>query len=379
MWFQVEVGQLARLARTAVGWVSALCTWLAAWLTTGALQFGRSASGERRQAGSYDLVQRIAAGGMGEIWLARHAMLNRPAAVKVIQREMLARASFWRSRSLLQDFEHEARCTAALHSPHTVQLYDFGRTPEGDLFYAMELLGGMNLEELVRRFGPLPAGRVICLLRQVCRSLAEAHAVGMVHRDIKPANLQVTLRGGEVDFVKVLDFGLVVQSVEGTASRVGPARGTPAYIAPESIQHGTAVDARADLYSLGCVAYELLTGHLVFEGLGDREMVEAHLHQAPLSPTQRWRVPIPGELERLVMTLLEKDPSRRPGSAAEVEAWLARIASEHPWTRAQASEWWSTALPGAWKPLAVRSTAQVQAARNDSGERPTVRIRAAHG
>jgi serine/threonine-protein kinase len=294
--------------------------------------------------GSYELVRLFATGGMGEIWTARHTSLGRAAAIKVLQSDLLKSASRRRRRGLLVNFEQEARRMAALRSPHTVQLYDFGRTCDGALFYAMELLGGLNLEQLVARFGPQPPGRVIWLLRQACGAIGEAHAAGLIHRDIKSANLQLTICGNEYDFLKVLDYGLATTSLSGL--RQANARfveGTPAYVAPEAARFGTRVDARADLYSLGCVAYELLTGRLVFEGATSSELLLAHAERTPVPPSAF--VPISAELERLVMRLLEKDPDRRPQTASELEARLAALARRTPWSQADAVLWWHSHLP----------------------------------
>jgi len=294
--------------------------------------------------GSYELVQPIAAGGMGQVWLARHASLSRPAAVKVVQPRLLTRLSARDLEAMLSDFEHEAQRTASLRSPHTVQLYDFGRTHDGTLFYAMELLGGLNLEQLVDRFGPQPPGRVVALLQQVCRALAEAHTAGIIHRDIKSANLQLGVVGGEFDFVKVLDFGLSMTAAAGP-QRERFVRGTPAYLPPEAARAGGVVDARSDLYSLGCVAYELLTGKLVFEVPNETQMLHAHVELNPAPPSSRTSIAIPPELEQLVMQLLEKRPELRPQTASEVEARLRRIARTVPWTQADALAWWRAQLP----------------------------------
>ncbi|MBS2032849.1 MAG: serine/threonine protein kinase [Deltaproteobacteria bacterium] len=298
------------------------------------------------QLGSYELVQPIAAGGMGQVWLARHASLSRPAAVKVVQPRLLSRLSQRELEAMLTDFEREAQRTASLRSPHTVQLYDFGRTHDGTLFYAMELLGGLNLEQLVDRFGPQPAGRVVALLQQACRALAEAHATGIIHRDIKSANLQVGIVGGEFDFVKVLDFGLSVTAAVGQGEqRERFVKGTPAYLPPEAARVGGVVDARSDLYALGCVAYELLTGKLPFEMSNETEMLRAHVELEPEALSSRTAIAIPPELEQLVMQLLEKRPELRPQTAAEVEARLRRIARTAPWTQSDALAWWRAQVP----------------------------------
>src|SRR6185436_8038121 len=202
---------------------------------------------------------------------------------------------------------------AALSSPHTIQLFDFGATNDGTFYYVMELLIGRDLESLIREFGPMPADRAVFLLRQVCHSLADAHARGLIHRDIKPANIYVCRNGLEYDFVKVLDFGLVKfkgpDAVRLTAEHAGQTSGTPAYMAPEIILGEADVDRRADVYALGCVAYFLLTGQLVFEADSPMKMLMQHMHARPVPPSQRSELPIPRELDELVLACLEKDPN----------------------------------------------------------------------
>jgi serine/threonine-protein kinase len=241
-------------------------------------------------------------------------------------------------------FRREAEAAARLRSPHTVELYDFGVTEDRTLYLVMELLEGMDLESLVRREGPLPPGRVIHILRQVCESLEEAHAGGLVHRDIKPANIHVGCLGLRHDFVKVLDFGLVksvadggTDQTQGTATGLTP--GTPAYMAPE-LALGETVDGRADLYALGCVGYYLLTGHVVFEAETSLQMVARHLHTEPIPPSQRASVSIPPALERVVLACLAKDRDARPPSGHELNRLLADIVTE-PWGEEEAREWWA--------------------------------------
>jgi serine/threonine-protein kinase len=266
----------------------------------------------------------------------------------------------------VEDFEREARSTAALSSPHTVRVLDLGRTREGLPYYAMELLEGMNLEELTMQYGPQPAGRVIHLLRQACRSLAEAHGIGLIHRDIKSANLELVSLGGELDVLKVLDFGLACppgySSVHGDPGLV---RGTLAYLPPEAAVEGGLIDARSDLYALGCVAYELLTGHLVFNSVDPMQLLRAHAFRPPTPPSLRSRRPIPQRLESLVMALLSKRPEDRPASAAHVENLLSEMAADLPWSQADAQAWWGHAVR---EPLATSDDA-VPAGR------PTVSLR----
>ena len=295
-----------------------------------------------REMGSYQLGDLIGKGGMGEVYRATHRMLARPAAVKLIRTEMVTSAGLESAHSITSRFRREATAAANLRSPHTVELYDFGVTDDGTMYFAMELLEGLDLETLVRRTGPLPAARVVHILRQVCASLAEAHATGLVHRDIKPANIHVGRLGLVDDFVKVLDFGLVkstspVDVTQTQATQQGTALGTPAYMAPEQAL-GNTIDGRTDLYSLGGVAYYLLTGQLPFDGEG-LQMIVKRLQQDPVLPSTRTELVIPPELERVVMRCLARDPAGRPHNALELDEALATL-SVSPWTPRDAAEWW---------------------------------------
>jgi serine/threonine protein kinase len=281
---------------------------------------------------------------MGEVYKATHRTLARPAAIKLIRPEMLGGVDDKSAEIAVTRFCREAATAASLRSPHTVEVYDFGVTEDETLYLVMELLEGMDLESLARQHGPLPPGRVIHILRQVCESLEEAHARGLVHRDIKPANIHVGRLGVRADFVKVLDFGVVkvAATTEGHHSlgtAAGMAMGTPAYMAPEAAL-GESVDARADIYALGCVAYFLLTGQLAFEAQNTIQMIAKHMQAEPVPPSQRAGQRIPGALDRLVLRCLAKDPARRPQSAAKVARALAEIDVE-PWTEEEADAWWS--------------------------------------
>jgi eukaryotic-like serine/threonine-protein kinase len=303
-----------------------------------------------QELGSYRLVERLGSGGMGEVWKATHRLLARPAAIKFIRPEAFAGVDATEARALLRRFELEARSTAALTSAHTVRLYDFGVT-DGSFYYVMELLDGLDADALVRRFGPLPPARVVHLLAQACESLEEAHAAGFIHRDVKPANLYVCRSGVRHDFVKVLDFGLVVHrpagGPEGARLTVpDQAIGTPQFMPPE-VALGRSVDARADLYALGCVAYWLATGRPVFEGAGTYEIVSNHLHVAPAPPSRHAPQPLPPELDALVLACLEKEPERRPGSAREVADRLRAIPLADRWGDEEARAWWAAAGAGA--------------------------------
>lgn len=306
---------------------------------------GRQVS-KAREMGSYRMVSLLGKGGMGEVWRASHRMLARDAAIKLIHPYMLERDAA-RAESMRLRFEQEARATASLRSPHTIELYDFGVTAEGVFYYAMEFLDGIDLQTLVRRFGPQSQARVIRILRQVCRSLSEAHRRGMIHRDIKPTNIFLCRMGEELDFVKVLDFGLVkLLDHDVQLTRDDSTLGTPAYMAPELALGKADIDGRADLYSLGCVAYWLLTGSLVFEEKGPTATMMAHLHKEPLPPSQRTELPVSAPLERVILACLAKDPDQRPVSADALHQLLDECDTEPRWSRDAAETWWRTHLPG---------------------------------
>jgi eukaryotic-like serine/threonine-protein kinase len=319
-----------------------------------------------REMGSYQLVNLLGKGGMGEVWRARHGLLARDAAIKLMQPEMLSGNSGKNAALMRRRFEQEAKTTASLRSPHTVALYDFGVTESGVFYYVMELLDGLDLETLVKRFGPQPAARVACILRQVCRSLEDAHSHGMIHRDIKPTNIFLCRMGNEHDFVKVLDFGLVKVKGgdEAQMTGVGATTGTPAYMAPELALGRADIDGRTDLYGLGCVAYWLLTGKLVFEENGATAMMMAHLNQAPVPPSKRSQLAVPASLDRSIMDCLAKDPAKRPSSADALARALAHNPEIGNWTSEDAKRWWHSNLPdgvvaqvsdGAGKPQPAQS------------------------
>jgi eukaryotic-like serine/threonine-protein kinase len=294
-------------------------------------------AGRAEEMGSYRLVSLLGQGGMGEVWRAEHRMLARDAAIKLVRG-----GTDVSGRELMARFEREAKVTAGLRSPHTVQLYDFGRSDDGAFYYVMELLDGFTLDEVVRRFGPLSPGRVVHVMRQVCHSLAEAHAAGLVHRDIKPGNIFLCRYGGDPDFVKVVDFGLVKTLTASGAdlTQTGLLAGTPAYMAPE-MALGRAVDGRTDLYALGAVGYTLLTGLPVFERSTALETIHDHASTIPIPPSQRVATPIPPALERVLLDCLAKEPDDRPESARALEARLAEILLPEPWTRRDADRWWN--------------------------------------
>jgi len=301
-----------------------------------------------RELGSYRLVALLGKGGMGEVWRARHHMLARDAAIKLIQPHMLSGSAGSNAVTIRRRFEQEAKTTASLRSPHTVELYDFGVTKDGVFYYVMELLDGIDLETLVRKFGPQPPARVAQILRQVCRSLGDAHTHGMIHRDIKPTNIFLCRLGNEYDFVKVLDFGLVkvLDENETKITVDGSTTGTPAYMAPEIALGNSAVDGRTDLYGLGCVAYWLITGKLVFDEKGSTAMLLAHLQKTPVTPSHRIETAVPAGLDRAIMMCLAKDPADRPPSAESLARMLEDADGVDPWTAEDAERWWNDNMPG---------------------------------
>jgi len=318
---------------------------------------------EANELGQYVLEEKIGGGGMGEVWRARHRLLIRPAAIKLIRPQVSGDPDL-----LLRRFEREARATAALKSPHTVQLYDFGATEDGRLYYVMELLDGLDLDTLVRQYGPQPAERVVHILRQVSASLQDAHQNGLVHRDIKPANVVVSRGGITFDFATVLDFGLVkldtaeraeaadVKLRDVKLSAEGSTSGTPAFMAPEVVLGAADTDHRVDLYALGCVGYWLLSGKLVFEGRNAVEVMFHHAHTPAPKLSTRSELPVPVPLEDLIMECLQKDPTLRPSSATAISVRLAAVSLEKPWTLEQAERWWAMHRP---LPADARRAAEV--------------------
>src|SRR5687768_234283 len=325
------------------------------------IQLGQEVS-RAREMGSYQIGDLLKRGGMGEVYRATHTMLARPAAIKLIRPEMLGGGNGDDAQVAVRRFYREAAAAANLRSPHTVELFDFGVTEDQTLYFVMELLEGMDLESMVQKYGPLPAPRVIHILCQACESLEEAHARGLVHRDIKPANIHVGRVGIRDDFVKVLNFGLVkamgptsevsINAVDfglltsmGANTALSPdtavsgTPGTPAYMAPE-MALGETVDGRSDIYALGCVAYYLLTGQLVFTAESTVQMIARHLHHAAVAPSTRGGIEIPQELDRLVLSCLAKNPDDRPATVAELSDAL-RALDIQPWSEAQATEWWA--------------------------------------
>ncbi|MBN1771548.1 MAG: protein kinase [Deltaproteobacteria bacterium] len=307
-----------------------------------------------RKYGSYVLVDLLGKGGMGQVWRARHGMLGRTAAVKLIRWEMLG-ADEARARQFLRRFEREAQATSSLRSPHTVAVYDYGVAADGTFYYAMELLEGLNLEQLVTRHGPVSPERAVYLLAQACDSLAEAHAQGLIHRDVKPANLYACRLGLQHDFVKVLDFGLVKPipgsgMLETSLTIDGTALGSPAFMPPEVAEGKRTIDARADIYALGCVAYWLLTGQYVFDGDSPLHVIARHLTAPPPPPSSRTAASIPPALEELVLECLRKEPDERPGGARALLRRLRGLPLGPAWTPERAEAWWAEHDPAAVQP-----------------------------
>jgi hypothetical protein len=286
--------------------------------------------------GQYTLIEQLGRGGMGTVYKARHALLRRFTAVKLLNPEKVSDAAIAR-------FEREVQLTSGLTHPNTVGIYDYGRTPEGVFYYAMEYLEGVNLSELVARYGPLPDARVVYILRQVCASLAEAHAAGLIHRDVKPENILLAERGGERDFVKVLDFGLakLASDREINLTQTHTVTGTPLYIAPEAISCPSLVDARADVYAIGAVGYFLLTGRPVFSGSTVEELCLMQIGATPEPPSARIGAPVNPELEALLLRCLAKSRLARPDDAADILRVLDACALSCRWTSADAAQWWA--------------------------------------
>jgi hypothetical protein len=341
-WPKGKVGDMAYLATTvsAILWSIVVAMAVAFSHTVHGL---RKAVSDIKRLGQYTLEQKLGEGGMGVVYRASHAMLRRPTAIKLLLPDRTSKAALMR-------FEREVRRTAMLTHPNTVTVYDYGRTTEGVFYYAMELLEGASLDEIVEVDGPQPAERVIHLLAQAAASLAEAHDAGLIHRDVKPANILVVDRGGISDLVKVVDFGLV-KDVGGKANGEAPAEpaltmansitGTPLYMAPETVVAPETVDARADLYALGAVGYWLLTGTHVFNGTSIVEVCAHHLHSTPEPPSIRLRAPVPADLEAVILACLEKRPEDRPASAHVLRERLAACTGAGAWNNVRAAAWWA--------------------------------------
>jgi eukaryotic-like serine/threonine-protein kinase len=291
---------------------------------------------EARQLGQYRLGRRIGSGGMGDVYLAEHQLLKRPCALKLIRPGELLKAG------TIKRFEREVRINAKLSHPNIVEIFDYGRTEDGVYYYVMEYLPGLSLAELVARHGPLPPERAVYLLRQVCLALHEAHEAGVIHRDIKPSNIFAARRGGRDDVAKLLDFGLVQPASTNPSadpSRVGQIVGTPLYISPEQAMSERTLDARSDIYSLGAVAYFLLTGRPPFNEESAVAALIAHARDQA-APPSRFHEGLPEDLERIVMRCLAKAPAERYSDAESLELALAECSCAGKWDKYQANRWW---------------------------------------
>jgi serine/threonine protein kinase len=288
-----------------------------------------------KQVGQYRLLKRLGAGGMGMVYLAEHRMLKRLCAIKLIHPDRTG------NPRAVARFEREVQSMAQLSHWNTVEIFDYGRTKDGTLFYVMEYLPGLSLEELLDRHGPLPPERIIHLLRQACQALHEAHQAGLIHRDIKPGNVFAAHRGGLYDVVKLLDFGLVKPVHENASSwlsQEGGISGTPLFMSPEQARGQTDVDARSDIYSLGAVAYALLTGRPPFDGASAMDVLIAHVRDEVEWPSNF--ADVPADLEDVILRCLEKDPADRFQDVMSLEQALAECAAADQWTQWRASEWW---------------------------------------
>ncbi len=360
-----------------------LCAFLAVIPAGIIRQLGKQVK-KARELGSYRLEEILGKGGMGEVYKASHQLLARPAAVKLIRPEVLGAIDAERSRIILERFRREADAAASLRSPHSISLYDFGVAEDGTFFFVMELLDGLDLERLVERFGPVDPARAVHLLAQACESLEEAHQRGLIHRDVKPSNIFTCRMGLAVDFVKVLDYGLVKhegESVRADARLTAPDQtaGTPAYMAPESVLGTMPLDHRADIYALGCVAYWLVTGQLVFQDPNPLRLMFRHAHDAPVPPSRRSELPISPALDQLILACLAKHPDQRPQSALDLARRLrAAVPAEESWTEERAERWWrrhhpasTHSIPTACDLYLSKTHAEVWATPDVAAQAPT--------
>jgi eukaryotic-like serine/threonine-protein kinase len=296
---------------------------------------------EATELGQYTLVEKIGEGGMGIVYKAKHALLRRPTAIKILYADGA-------DAGKLARFEREVQLTSQLAHPNTIAIYDYGHTAEGIFYYAMEYLDGITLEDLVREHGPQPAGRVVHILSQMCGALSEAHGIGLIHRDIKPANVLLCERGGLSDVVKVVDFGLVKSLRPAEDGRAGVSAtqtnaitGTPLYLSPEAIRSPEAIDGRADLYAVGAVGYFLLTGKVVFEGGSVIEICGHHLHTPPTPPSARLGRPVAEDIEQVILRCLAKDPGARPADAIALRQALTACRDAGSWGEVEARDFWA--------------------------------------
>lgn len=299
---------------------------------------------QAKQLGQYRLIEPLGRGGAGDIFLAEHEMLKRPCAIKLIRPDKVG------DEKTLARFHREVQATARLSHWNTVEILDYGRTEDGMFYYVMEYLPGMTLAQLVQNHGPMPPERAVYLLLQVCDALREAHQMGFVHRDIKPENIVITQRGGVHDVAKVLDFGLVEPITEKLGSHMasqGSITGSPLFLSPEQASGSAAYDPRSDIYSLGAVAYYMLTGRPPFVCNSLAELMNAHIREEPVPPSQR-SPQVPGDLEQVIQKCLVKDPAGRFQDTNELANALSQCQAAGQWSRAQAAQWWQNREKSAW-------------------------------
>lgn len=354
-----DPAKLARSQAIQIGFAWALTTLLAAWATR--VIYGlRKDVRNAKKLGQYIVEDKIGEGGMGAVYRAQHGLLKRPTAIKLLNAE----------RTMPDDidrFRREVQMTAKLKHPNTITIYDYGCTDDGTFYYAMELLEGVNLFEIVQAGGRLPESRVVHIMRQCAMALHEAHMLGLVHRDVKPNNIMMTQQGGAHDVTKVLDFGLV-KSVDSQADTTKTWTeaiiGTPRFMSPEQVLDPPSVDPRSDLYALGAVGYYLLTGRFVFEGTSAIEICAQHLSAIPEPPSSVTEHDVNPDLERIIMQCLEKKRADRPASGAEIAEQLRELAIER-WSQRRAAEWWEgegrAIIMGRGGDLEVGSLATIQA------------------
>ncbi len=328
----------------------------------------RQAVIEAQQLGQYTLEQKLGEGAMGVVYKGHHSMLRRPTAIKLLHTDKVNDTSIAR-------FEREVQITCQLNHANTIAIYDYGRTPEGVFYYAMEYLDGIDLQDLVNQYGPQSEARVIHILLQICGSLYEAHSQGLVHRDIKPANVMLNRRGCEPDVVKVLDFGLVKavdRSDENDDSKSSSLTGTPLYMSPESIQAPMTVDARSDIYAVGAVGYFLLTGKPVFSATGMVELCQKHIDEVPVPPSNHTGTSVSSQLEDAIMSCLEKSRAKRPQTARDLSVLISKCEAASGWTIEDADRWWGRhergTVTAATNPLAKSSASAMEATMDHASE-----------
>lgn len=334
-WLSPEVASLLAADQASSPLPFPMVAALVATFATHVINAARREVFKARQFGQYRLMERLGAGGMGEVYKAEHVLLKRPCAIKLIK------AASEADVSAIARFEKEVKTTAKLTHWNTVEIYDYGRTDDGTFYYVMELLPGMSLEDLVEKHGPMLPERVVYLLRQICGALHEAHSVGLIHRDIKPANIFMSQRGGVFDVAKLLDFGLVKERNDkpDAGAKHGTFSGTPLYMSPEQASAYEDVDGRADIYSLGAVAYYLLTGQTPFTSTNVLALLAAH-RNSEVAPPSRLNPAVPGDLEQVILKCMAKDPCDRFQEADELRKALDQCGVAHRWNEQLAAEWW---------------------------------------